>query len=114
MVVDSSVVVAALIDSGPVGRWAEALLLSGPLVAPHLMPVEAANILRRSALAGHVLADVASLAHGELLSLPLELFPYARVHPVCGSCDRISPPTTDGTSRWPRNWDRAWPRSTPG
>ena len=77
VVVDSSVVVAALIDSGPVGRWAEALLLSGPLVAPHLMPVEAANILRRSALAGHVLADVASLAHGELLSLPLELFPYA-------------------------------------
>jgi len=77
VVVDSSVVGAALIDPGSVGRWAESLLLSGPLVAPHLMPAEAANILRRSASAGHVSADVASLAHGELVSLPLELFPYA-------------------------------------
>ena len=76
VVLDSSVVVAALIDPGSVGLWAESLLISGPLAAPHLMPVEAANILRRSALAGDISADVASLAHEDLVSLRLELFPY--------------------------------------
>ena len=77
IVVDASVVVAALIDQGPLGRWAEAILLSGPLAAPHLMPVEAANVLRRSALAGDITGDVASLAHEDLLSLRLDLFPYS-------------------------------------
>ena len=76
-VVDASVVVAALIDPGRVGTWAESVLTSGPLAAPHLMPVEAANILRRSALAGDISADVASLADEDLISLRLELFPYA-------------------------------------
>ena len=76
-VVDYAVVVAALIDRGPVGSWAEALLASGPLAAPHLMPVEAANVLRRAALAGEISADVAALAHEDLLSLRLELFPYS-------------------------------------
>lgn len=75
-VVDASVVVAALIDEGPVGRWAEELVASTPLAAPHLMPVEAANILRRAALAGDVSDDIASLAHGDLLAMSVELFPY--------------------------------------
>ena len=77
IVVDSSVVVAALIDRGSVGEWAEEVLMSGPLAAPHLMPVEAANILRRSASAGDISIDVASLAHQDLMSLPIELFPYS-------------------------------------
>jgi predicted nucleic acid-binding protein len=75
-VVDASVVVAALIDDGPPGRWAEELLASTPLAAPHLMPVEAANILRRAALAGDVSDDIASLAHADLLAVGVELFPY--------------------------------------
>ena len=77
IVVDSSVMVAALVDGGSVGEWAEELLMSGPLAAPHLMPVEAANILRRSASAGDISTDVASLAHQDLMSLPIELFPYS-------------------------------------
>jgi predicted nucleic acid-binding protein len=77
VVVDSAVVVAALLDQGPLGAWAEELILSGPLVAPHLMPVEVANVLRRSALAGDISADVASLAHEDLISLRVELFPYS-------------------------------------
>jgi predicted nucleic acid-binding protein len=75
-VVDASVVVAALIDDGPVGRWAEELVVTTPLAAPHLMPVEAANILRRAALAGDVSDDIASLAHADLGALAVELFPY--------------------------------------
>ena len=77
LVVDASVVVAALIDSGPVGSWAEDQLAARPLAAPHLMPGEVANILRRSALSGEISADTASLAHQDLLSLPLELFAYS-------------------------------------
>lgn len=76
LVVDASAVVAALVDSGPDGTWAERALVSDDLAAPHLMPVEAANILRRAALAGQISEDAASLAHGDLLSLRVELFPY--------------------------------------
>jgi predicted nucleic acid-binding protein len=77
LVVDASMVVAALVDSGPDGRWAESLLTSDSLAAPHLLPAEAANILRRSALAGTIPAEDASLAHADLLDLRVELFPYA-------------------------------------
>ena len=94
IVVDSSVVVAALIDRGSVGKWAEGVLMSGPLSAPHLMPVEAANILRRSASAGDISIDVASLAHQDLMSLPVELFPYSlcasrvwEMHSNVSACD---------------------------
>lgn len=34
LVVDASMVVAALVDSGTDGRWAEALLADSPLAAP--------------------------------------------------------------------------------
>lgn len=76
VVVDASVVLAALLDTGPTGTWAEDLLATEPLAAPHLMPVEVANVLRRSAAVGDITADTASLAHGDLLTLRVELFPY--------------------------------------
>ncbi|MBO0808721.1 MAG: type II toxin-antitoxin system VapC family toxin [Actinobacteria bacterium] len=77
LVIDASLVVSALVDTGSAGRWAESLLTVGPLSAPHLMPVEAANILRRSAARGEITADTAALAHADLLDLRVELFPYA-------------------------------------
>lgn len=43
------------------------------------MPVEVANILRRAALAGRVTDDVAALAHADLVTLRVELFPYGPV-----------------------------------
>jgi len=81
LVVDASVVVVALVDGGPDGTWAEGLLASGDLAAPHLMPVEVANVLRRASLAGEVSSDVASLAHADLLELRVELFPYDLLAP---------------------------------
>src|SRR5579875_2393785 len=63
LVVDSGVVVAALVGSDH-------------LAAPHLMPVEAANIFRRASLAGEISADAASLAHADLLELRVQLFGY--------------------------------------
>jgi predicted nucleic acid-binding protein len=76
LVVDASMVVAGLTDSGAGGQWAESLLAGEVLTAPHLMPVEVANILRRAAAAGDISADVASLAHSDLLDLRVEFFPY--------------------------------------
>lgn len=76
LVADSSVVVAALVDTGVDGTWAISVLASQTLAAPHLMPVEVTNVLRRAARAGNISHDVASLAHGDLLQLRFELFPY--------------------------------------
>ena len=76
IVADASVVVAALVDSGPDGTWADELLHSDHLGAPHLMPAEVANLLRRAVLAGKISDDTAALAHADLLALRVELFPY--------------------------------------
>jgi|HubBroStandDraft_1064217.scaffolds.fasta_scaffold256425_2 predicted nucleic acid-binding protein len=76
VVLDASVVVAALADGGPDGQWAERILVSGPLAAPHLMPAEVANIVRRAAAIGKITQDTASLAHADLQELRIELFPY--------------------------------------
>jgi predicted nucleic acid-binding protein len=77
LVIDASLAVAALVDSGADGSWADAVLGEDALAAPHVMPVEVANILRRSVLAGDIAADTAALAHADLLDLPVQLFPYA-------------------------------------
>lgn len=75
IVIDASAVVAALVDSGPDGQWAETLLTSD-LAAPHLLPVEVANVLRRAVNADEITDDIASLAHADLLDLRIELVPY--------------------------------------
>ena len=76
LVVDASVVVAALIDSGLAGSWAEGLLLSGDLLAPHLLPVEVASTLRNAALTDRISWDAAALAHGDVVQVSLRLLPY--------------------------------------
>jgi len=76
LVLDSGFVTAALVDSGPVGTWADRLLGGDDLAAPHLMPVEVTNVLRRAAQSGQISADTAALAHADLLSLRVELFAY--------------------------------------
>ena len=77
LIVDAGVVVAALIDGGREGSWAEELLSEGKLAAPHQMPVEVANILRRAVASGQLSADAASVAHADLLDLTVDLFPYS-------------------------------------
>lgn len=79
LALDASTLVAALVDGGPDGRWAEERCAEGPLVAPHLLPVEVASILRRAVASGRVSEDTAALAHADLVSLPVTLFPYEPV-----------------------------------
>jgi predicted nucleic acid-binding protein len=77
VVIDASVVVAALVGAGAEGDWASAMLLAGPLSAPHLLPVEVASVLRRAAAAGDISLDAASLAYADMLDLRIELYPFA-------------------------------------
>ena len=76
LVVDATFVVAALVDGGPTGQWAEERLATDDLAAPHLMPAEAANVLRRLSASGRLSSDSASIAHTDLLSLRVQLFPF--------------------------------------
>jgi predicted nucleic acid-binding protein len=89
LVVDAAAVIAALVDDGPNGFWAEELLGAHELAAPHFMFVEAANILRRGTRIGDISRERASAAHGDLLDLRVELFAYApfaaRVWELCGN-----------------------------
>ncbi len=76
-VIDASVLVAALVDSGQEGRWAEATLAQGQLAGPELILVEASNILRRLERGGEISRIEATGAHRDLVRLDIELFPFA-------------------------------------
>ena len=75
-VVDASLLVAATTDAGPEGAWSELIVENGPVVAPHLALVEAANILRRLELAEQLSTLEATSAHQDLLQMEIEVFPY--------------------------------------
>lgn len=76
VILDASVVVSALTDNGREGQWSDDVLLSSRLAAPHLLPVEAANVLRKGVFAGVISDDVATLAHGDFGDLRIELLGY--------------------------------------
>jgi predicted nucleic acid-binding protein len=74
-VVDASVLVAALVDSGPHGSWAEEVIAAGALHCPELALVEAANILRRLERSKQISTAEANAAYEDLMQLNLE--PYS-------------------------------------
>ena len=76
IVIDASVVVAALVDTGTEGQWAGGVIASEDLVAPHLMPAEVANILRFAAMGGGLSVDDWLSAHHELTDLRVAFVPY--------------------------------------
>lgn len=76
VVCDASALVALLLDGGPDGQWVTEALSAAELVAPALAVFEAANIIRRYDVAGHVSADQAAQAHADLLDLAIEHWPY--------------------------------------
>ena len=76
-VVDSSAIVAVLIDSGRVGTWAEDVVCDAPLAGPELVLAETSNILRRLERAGEISRLEATSAYRDLLRLELTLFPFS-------------------------------------
>ena len=75
-VIDSSVIVAALVDSGPHGDWAEEVLAGGLLQAPELVRVEATNIFRRLERAKLITTPEANAAQDDLMQLDIDCFPF--------------------------------------
>jgi len=71
------VLVAALIDTGPHGVWAESLLAGGSLHAPELACTEATNIFRRLERAKLIATPEANAAQEDLMQLDVELFAFA-------------------------------------
>jgi predicted nucleic acid-binding protein len=76
-VVDASVLVAALLDEGANGRWAEQRVAAFDLAGPHHTVAEAANIVRRLTGSGRLSEQEGALAHADLLRVDLQLFPFA-------------------------------------
>lgn len=76
VVVDSSVVVAALLDTGPNGAWAEKVIEDSALYAPGLVRVEVANILRRLERAKEITTAEANAGYEDLMQLEVELFSF--------------------------------------
>lgn len=77
VVVDASVMVAALVDSGPTGRWAEVEVSENALAAPEVVLVEAANTLRHLERRREISRIEANGAQRDLLRCDIELLPFA-------------------------------------
>ena len=76
-VIDASVLVAALVDSGQESRWAEDAIAGDDLASPELALAEATNTLRRLELAGDISLFEAASAQADLMKLDIMLFPFA-------------------------------------
>ena len=69
--------VAALVDSGQEGRWAEAIIADGGVAAPELMLVETTNVLRRLEQTRDISTLEATSAYRDLLQLDVDLFEFS-------------------------------------
>ncbi len=67
---------AALVDDGPQGAWAESVLASGSLYAPELVCAEVSNVLRRLEKTKLISVADASAGHDDLMRLDIHLFPF--------------------------------------
>ncbi len=77
LVIDASVLVAALVNSGDEGRWAEYAVAGDVIASPELALAETTNILRRLELAGEISRFEAAAAQADLMKLDIVLFPFA-------------------------------------
>jgi predicted nucleic acid-binding protein len=75
-VVDSSVLVAALVDTGLNGTWAEEVLAKGSLHAPELVRPEVMNVLRRLERGKIVTTPEANGARDDLMQLDIALYAF--------------------------------------
>jgi predicted nucleic acid-binding protein len=74
---DASLVTSGLANLGEAGPWAADILRSHELIAPHILPLEVANALRRAVQSGRTPPAIGTAAHDELVELPAALVPYA-------------------------------------
>ncbi len=77
IVADASVVAGAVLPSDRLPSWELLTITDEELVAPHVMPAEVTQVLRRTLLAGVISAETGARAHLEVVTLPTLLVPYA-------------------------------------
>jgi len=83
LVVDASVVAAALADDGSDGDRARARLSGEHLAAPELLDLEVTSVLRGQMRAGAINARRAELALTDLKALPLQRAPQLSLIARC-------------------------------
>ena len=83
LVVDASVLAPALADDASAGDTARARLRGHGLIAPELIDLEVASVLRRQLLLGDLDARRAELALTDLIELPLGRVPHRRLLDRC-------------------------------
>lgn len=76
MILDASVVMSALFETRPVGDWAREVISIGQASAPHLMPAEVCQVLRRRTAGGAISAANASAGVDDLLRMGTQLHPF--------------------------------------
>lgn len=76
VVVDASVLVAAVLDTGSPGDWARDVVAHEYLFAPQLAPIEAAHVLRRAELAHRISSPEAAAGYRDVVDLRIELLNF--------------------------------------
>lgn len=76
VVVDASVLVAAVLDTGSPGDWARDVVAHEHLFAPQLAPIEAAHVLRRAELAHRISSPEAAAGYRDVVDLRIELLNF--------------------------------------
>lgn len=77
IVVDASAMAASLLDAGEVGEWCRDELRTYDLVAPEIMFLEVANVIRRAELAGHLKSESAHAAFLDLSDTPVQYWEHS-------------------------------------
>ena len=76
LVVDASVLVAAVTASDSDGLWAVDVIDASSLAGPSIVRAEAINVLRRMEFSGLFSRSEADDAYREVLQAPVETFPF--------------------------------------
>jgi predicted nucleic acid-binding protein len=77
LVVDTSAIVAALVESPPADDLFDVLVADGDLHAPHLIDVELLHVLRRLVARGELAHDRATDARTDFSDLVIARYPHA-------------------------------------
>ena len=113
VVVDASVLVAGVMNTGAYGDWARGVTAEKHLLAPQLAPIEAGNVLRRAELARRISSPEATAGFQEIVNLPIDLLNFEPFAPRIWEL-RLNLTTYDA---WyvaaPRPWPYRWRHSTP-
>ena len=81
LVVDASVIAPAVADGGPDGEACRARIKGDALAAPDLLRIETVSVIRRQLANGALTPAQADNATGDLLNLPVTVYPTAPLLP---------------------------------